>query len=209
METQTTTQTSLSLNNLAYFPTKELWTERLPKNLRNCSLEICKDLPEKLVAYGRNWAMTRPIKSLYFFGNPGCGKTTFAIGIIKDLFKNISQRHYFWPNYVTGLDLDETLLGLTRGDVNNKMFNFCESDLLFIDDLDKVVPSQRFKKQLFQIVNTRMTNDLPTIMTSNFSPLELSEIIDPAVISRLSDNIAWQILEFPKKDLRKIATVTF
>lgn len=215
METLTRTQTSSASTNSQerreLYPNEEGWLSVIPEEYRKILLEECKELPAQLIDFGIEWAKTFPSKSLYLYGDYGSGKTTFAFGVIRKLMQNVSARGYFWPNYLTGRQLDSALLKASRhfeGD-EWEIEKWSESDLLFIDDIDKVTATERFKAQLFEIINGRLVRNKTTIITSNCAPRELGNLIDGAVISRMGDQRKWQMVKFPDKDLRRLQTLTF
>ena len=81
--------------------------------------------------------------------------------------------------------------------------DYASQDLLFIDDLDKVTGTERFKNQIFHIIDSRKIHNRPTIITCNLEPSELPTILDGSVVSRMSDESRWSILKFPPEDIRK------
>jgi DNA replication protein DnaC len=187
------------------------WILAIDEIYKDLILEKCIDLPKKLIEYGYSWSQTLPIKSLYLYGNYGSGKTSFAYAIIRELMKNYQGKGYFWPNFQSGYDLDKGLLKAIKSDGGDEyeISKWIETDLLFIDDLDKITASERFKNQFFEIIDKRMTKKRPTIITSNCNPEELSSIIGGAISSRIQNATQWQIIKFPDKDLRKTQTMEF
>ncbi len=188
------------------FPTLDFWLSVIPEEYRNVQLPECEDLPPKLVTFGEAWAKTLPFKSLFLYGQYGSGKTTLAFGLIRELFRRINGKAYFWPNYYTGRQLDSCLLKASKQEETDEyeLEKFKEMDLLFIDDLDKISATERFKLQFFEIMNGRQTTNKPTIITSNCLPSELASLLDGAVISRMGDQKKWNLIKFPDKDLRRI-----
>ncbi len=179
------------------------WISVIPENFKNVSLESCKDLNPKMVEFCKD--ALKKGNSLYFYGEWGCGKTTLSFALIRYLMQTRARKRYFWPNYITGKDLDSRLLQAIKSDYGDKgeVEKWATVDLLFIDDLDKVTATERFKMQLFELINLRMSNNLQTIITTNCSPQDISQLIDGALASRFGDESKWQVIEFPKKDLRK------
>jgi len=164
-----------------------------------------------LVEFGRKLMQSYPIPSLYLYGVWGSGKTTFAFALIRELMRWMPIQNYFWPNYMFSRDLDNALLRAVKSDDGDtyEIEKWIESDLLFIDDVDKVTATERFKMQLFDIVNKRMMKSRPTIITSNARPNDLSQIIDGALVSRMADDSKWKLIQFPNRDLRKTKVMTF
>lgn len=114
------------------------------------------------------------------------------------MFKNYPEG--IWPRYYTSTFLDSKLLdAITTGSDKGEIDLISKEDLLFIDDFGRETKSDRVKRQYFEIINQRYSEELPTILTSNFNPLEIGEMLDPAIASRIEE---WQILEFTGPDLR-------
>lgn len=180
------------------------WISIVPEEYRDASLDCCGCLPDIFHPFGVKWARSWPLKSLFLWGKYGAGKTTYAFALIKKLMQTRHASEYFWPRYVTGRQLDAQLLRASRQEGEEwEIQKFSDQDLLFLDDLGRVTPTERFKIQLFEIINQRMACRKPTIITSNCSPEELGSVIDGAVLSRMRDTSKWAIVKFPDHDLRQ------
>lgn len=219
MEIPTRTPTSCALTKEAsaskevksLYANEKGWLSVIPEEYSKITLEECKELPAKLLTFGEEWAKGQPLKSLYLYGTYGSGKTTFAFAIIRKHLQLLNGRWYFWPNYLTGRQLDTALLKASKHDDGDEweLEKHSESDLLFIDDIDKVTGTERFKVQLFEIINRRLIGNKPTIITSNCQPMDLGSLLDGAVVSRMGDIRKWQMVNFPSKDLRCLQTLNF
>lgn len=181
------------------------WLKCIPEEYREASFETCNDLPVGLVEFGRNWASTFPLTSLYLYGDWGSGKTHFSFAAIRQVMFNLRGKGYFWPNYKTGESLDRDLLKVLKTEEGDayQIESHILSDLLLLDDLDKANTSPRFQKQMFSIINGRLLAKRPTIITSNVRPDEMAQILDGSIVSRMNDRTKWTIIQFPKGDLRK------
>jgi DNA replication protein DnaC len=176
------------------------WISFLEDETRHYTLDHCKDLPHRLLD-DLCEALIVKNKSLYLFGTWGSGKTCVAFALIREIMS--VKDCYYWPKYITAKKLDSLLLAASRADGDTwEVEKYATADLLFIDDLDKVSGTDRFKNQLFEILNTRYQRSLPTIITSNARPQELGLIMDGAILSRMSDSQKWGMFRFPNKDLR-------
>jgi DNA replication protein DnaC len=188
------------------------WLELLPQQYKKMELKDLKQVPEKLILRGVEWPKDDQLMSMYLFGPWGSGKTSFAISLIRHAMETLNQKGYFWPKMFTALELDKKLLAASRdteiGDYQ-MIKDIAEEDLLFIDDLDKINPSDRFKSQFFEIINQRYMKNLPTIITSNVMPSDLAQLLDGSIVSRMSDADKWRIIKFPDRDLRKLKIETF
>lgn len=192
------------------------WLSVLPEEYKTISLRTCKDLSEQLIAFGEEWALNYPPKSLFITGDYGCGKTTFSFAIIRRYIQNLYSKGirvptYFWARYTTGRQLDSALLKACKHEGGDEweVEKYSIVPLLFIDDIDKVTATERFKVQLFEIINRRSINNMITIITSNSDAKELVNLFDGSVVSRMGDQKKWAKLTFKGKDLRCSHTLTF
>jgi len=183
----------------------ENWLHCVPEDYQHATFDNCTELPKGLVDFGRSWSSKFPLTSLYLYGDWGCGKTFFSFAAIRQVMHNLKGKGYFWPNYKTGEHLERDLLKAIKAEDGDAYMleTWIKSDLLLIDDLDKAQTSERFKKQMFSIINGRTLEKRPTIITSNCRPDEMANILDGSIVSRMNDRTKWTIIEFPKGDLRK------
>ena len=115
------------------------------------------------------------------------------------MFKSCPYK--LWPRYFTSPELDGRLLKASKSDEGDEyeIKNISSQDILFIDDLGRETKSDRLKRQYFEILNYRYTNQLPTILTSNYDLDQLGEILDGSISSRIQE---WKVLKFKSRDLR-------
>lgn len=130
-------------------------------------------------------------KGLYIWGkNTGCGKTSWACKIMSYYFRKIAFRsgleneglHIFLPTF-----LEELRLSYDNSDPEFEeelgMIKKCK--LLIIDDIGAEKPSDWVRERLLSIINTRVSNGLSTIYTSNLSLNELEAKMGNRVVSRI------------------------
>lgn len=176
----------------------------IPNRFKNADLIESEKLKKNFVDWGKKWAKTFPGESVFIFGHPGSGKTHFAFALIKEIFKNMPENMGFFPRYFTSPHLDDLLIDASMGKGEGRNYlidNLSTDDLIFIDDFGRETKSERMCKQYFRFLDARYANELPTIITSNFSVSRLHELIDPAIASRLGE---FKQIEFPKIDLRQM-----
>lgn len=123
----------------------------------------------------------RPEGWLLLEGGYGCGKTHLAAAI-----GNLRISHGDEVLFVTSPDLLDHLRG-SYGDAEQGYDDTFERlkgvKLLILDDLGVENPSPWAKEKLFQLLNHRYTQRLPTVITTN---AEL-ERLDPRLKSRMQD----------------------
>lgn len=149
---------------------------------------------------GEDWV--RNPKFLYISGNPGSGKTYFCMALLRGL---LEMRTPEWVVFKRSDELDDTLLkAIEMRDERTYIEAYQEVPYLFIDDLGIERVNDRIIKQYYSIINKRVENLLPTVITSNV-PLELiGNNLGERIASRLS---VMTEVKFPKKDLRKTLIV--
>lgn len=190
---------------------EQIFIDFLSEEYKKITLDSCNELPTELVKLALDSIDGESIKSLFFYGEWGSGKSTLVIALTRYLMRKFCPHRYFWPNFVSGRQLDSALLKAVKSEEGDsyEISKWVESDLVIIDDLDKINPTERFKNQFFEIINGRKIKNLPTFITSNVTPNELSGLLDGSVVSRMSDQNKWVRIGFPKKDLRRSNETNF
>ena len=145
------------------------------------SLRVAKEAARSYADDPRGW--------IVFEGAVGCGKTHLAVAIANQRLEQSGQQVIF----VTAPDLLD-FLRMTfdpRGEATYDDYfeRIRNVSLLLLDDLGVENPSAWAKEKLFQLLNYRHVNKLPTIITTNKS---LDEF-DPWLSSRLMDSIVSQV----------------
>lgn len=138
--------------------------------------------------------------NLLFYGTTGLGKTFMSNCIAKSLLDK--NKIVIYQTAFTILDiLERRRFG--RGDkkLDNYQYDLLlDSDLLIVDDLGTEVSNAFTTSEIFNIINTRIIRDKKTIISSNLSPKEISDIYTDRVFSRVLQNFI--PLKFYGKDLR-------
>lgn len=108
---------------------------------------------------------------LFFFGNPGTGKTFLASIVTQEFLK--SNKSVIFGDV-------PTLLEVLRGsfdDKNTKITDLMDDlstvDLLVLDDLGTEIPTEWAVERIYSIINQRYNAEKPVIVTSN---LELGKL---------------------------------
>jgi DNA replication protein DnaC len=121
---------------------------------------------------------------MYLFGTSGGGKSRLAASVAN----KIIDRGILvcWWN-VTSLYL--AIQRTFRNDyIGPDILEDCtRAGLLILDDMGAEKPSEWTMATMYDIINSRIENVLPTIITSNLTFEELEKKVDSRVMSRLSD----------------------
>lgn len=139
-------------------------------------------------------------ENLLFYGNTGLGKTFMCNCIAKallDMNKIVV--------YQTAFKILE-IIEKRRFDKSADRFKdyqyqlLFDADLLIIDDLGTELSNAFTNAEIFNIVNTRLLSGKKTIISTNLSPKELSEIYSDRIFSRVFEKFI--PLRFFGPDLR-------
>ena len=136
--------------------------------------------------------------NLFFYGDPGVGKTFLSNCIAKELIDQSNS-----VVYLSSYQLFDTLAkGRFDKDemserINKHLFN---CDLLIIDDLGTELVNSLTVSQLFLCLNERLLNRKPTIISTNLSLDALVDIYSERIFSRITSN--YTMLKLTGDDIR-------
>jgi len=145
--------------------------------------------------------------NLLFYGKTGLGKTFMCNCIAKDI-----------------LDVGHTVLYATAGKlfktIEDARFNrdemvnpaeqidfFYSAELLIIDDLGTEFSTLATQSALFDIVNSRILERKPTIISSNLSLKDIEQQYSDRLVSRLQGN--YEFHKFLGEDIRQLKKYRF
>ncbi|OLS03435.1 ATP-binding protein [Tissierella creatinophila] len=137
--------------------------------------------------------------NLLFYGTTGLGKTFLCSCIAKALIDK--DKIVVYQTAFTILDiLERKRFGKDR-DKNSYEYDLLfDADLLIIDDLGTEVTNTFTNAEIFNIVNTRIIKGKKTIISTNLTPKEISEIYTDRIFSRILQKFI--PLKFYGEDLR-------
>lgn len=143
------------------------------------ALEACKSFVRDLLA-GKN------PRGLYIHGRVGSGKTHLACSIANELVKRgVEVLFVVVPDY-----LEEIKHSWDQGNEYNEkeiLDRAREVAVLVMDDLGAHSYSDWTKSKIYSILNHRINNNLPTVITSNLEYLEVGEYLDYRISSRITE----------------------
>lgn len=138
-------------------------------------LEVCQK-------YAKSFDMNDG-RGLILYGSVGTGKTHLATAIGRYIVYELGYSALFMPF--------TELLNTLKNNMNNKDFvrqfmdELNSADLLIMDDLGKEKYTEWSQEQLFSLLDNRYRDCKPIIVTTNYTPQDLSRRVDEAVMSRL------------------------
>lgn len=138
--------------------------------------------------------------NLLFYGTTGLGKTFLSNCIAKSLLDK--QKIVIYQTAFTIMDILERRRFKNDRDklVEYQYDLLFDSDLLIIDDLGTELTNTFTNAEIFNIVNTRLISGKKTIISTNLTPKEISQIYTDRIFSRILDKFI--PLKFYGKDLR-------
>jgi DNA replication protein DnaC len=139
-------------------------------------------------------------ENLLFYGTTGLGKTYLCNCIAKALLDK--NKIVIYQTAFTILEIIEKhRFSKENNRFNDYQYNLLfEADLLVIDDLGTEVANTFTNAEIFNIVNTRLIGGKKTLISTNLTPKEISDIYTDRVFSRILDKFI--PLKFYGPDLR-------
>lgn len=167
--------------------------------------EIYREMSEVFAAaktFAEEFGSPEPTaKNLLLVGGSGIGKTHLSSAIARRV---IERGYDVLYNSAVGMLSDfETLrfgTGLAQGG-GADVFRYTECDLLILDDLGTEVVNQFSLSCLYHVINTRLNKELPTVISSNLPPMEISKTYTDRIASRLFGE--YRVLMFRGRDVRQ------
>lgn len=161
-----------------------------------------RELMEKNLSAAKDFAagFGESSKNLLLIGPTGTGKTHMSTAIAKALIeKGVEVLYDSAQNIVSAFEKDKFKSGY--GAYEPEGAKYLECELLILDDLGTEFASQFTVSCLYNLLNTRMNKGLPTVISTNLSPSELSEKYEDRIYSRIVGADS-RILLFKGKDKR-------
>ncbi len=155
------------------------------KSFDNCDLNIMSTDDKKTCQILKAWCDKFPNVSkinICLIGGAGSGKTFMLECVATEMLK-----HNQVVCFKTAFELNE----LARLYHIGKSYDFADclnADILLIDDLGtEPVLKNVTKEYLYNIINTRQVNNLPTFISTNLSQEQLLDRYDERIYSRLAN----------------------
>lgn len=174
-----------------------------------------EDIYEILDSYIATFTKDIRIKNVYLYSQEtGTGKTTTAIALLSEYIRRrflyYAKRKVRIPETIgVFLDLNELQTKYNLASMSNSsddmeriknVIEFYQTvEMLVVDDVGVRSSTESFRSLIHSIINSRVSNGLPTIFTSNVEMESLTDIFD----RRLYDRIRDQTLELTFKGQSK------
>lgn len=180
--------------SLEYYPTTvNPATGLSPRRQMELIYETC-------VNYASHFVPKRG-KNLLMSGEPGLGKTFLSACIAREVVLRGYSVVYDTAIHVFSCLEKQKFGGGTPEDVRMAE-RVMECDLLILDDLGTEMPTSFIAPALYSIINGRLMEEKPTIISTNFNVHQLSARYTPQITSRLAGE--YNILSFAGQDIRRL-----
>lgn len=158
-----------------------------PRQLMDRTFRRCR-------RYAREFRLGAP--SLLFSGGPGLGKTFLSACIARAVADSGFSVVYDTAGQLFD-DFEAVKFGGDQRDLTQKYLN---CDLLIVDDLGTEMTTQFTQSVLYRVINDRLLESRPMIVSTNLSDSALRQRYSPAIASRLLG--AFEICLFLGQDIR-------
>lgn len=153
-----------------------------------------------VIEYGKQYAAhfgtTSP--SLLLRGPTGVGKTHFSLAIARAVAEK-GLRVVYGSAQTLLHRLEREHFGRLEGDTEQLL---CSVPLLVLDDLGVEFASPFYTAELYNVINSRILAELPTIISTNLTSIQLKERYGDAISSRVVGH--YVPLLFVGNDIRQI-----
>lgn len=148
--------------------------------------------------YAENFTLHSP--SLLFYGDVGVGKTHLSLSIVTEVLKKGFEVIYDSIGNLTA-QIEQEHFNREKSDVHtlNMLLN---TDLLVLDDLGTEFQTSFTNSVIYNIINTRINRNLPTIISTNLDPEKLGDYYEERVMSRLC--AVYEVWELAGEDIRML-----
>ena len=175
---------------LDYYPTEpDPQMGVSPRALMQNTFQHCR-------RYAREFHRKSP--SLLFTGGPGLGKTFLSACIARTVADSGFSVVYDTAGKLFS-DFEAVKFGGDRSDLTRK---YLACDLLIIDDLGTEMTTQFTQSVLYQVINTRLMEEKPVIVSTNLTTEAISHRYAGPIASRLLGS--YQLCPFLGRDIRQL-----
>ena len=164
---------------------------------------------EEILAYCRSYAdhfslsspSTPASRSLMLTGSTGLGKTHLSLAIATGVIdRGFGVVYGSCPNLLDRLEKEKFARSGVEGE--GALASLLECDLLIIDDLGTEFSTSFTQAALYNLVNSRINTNRPTIVSTNLDLEQIEKLYGERMVSRLIGSYAF--LHFYGRDIRQL-----
>ena len=135
--------------------------------------------------------------SILMFGKTGLGKTHLSLAIANEVLKKgYSVIYDSTINILRKIEKEH----FGKNSFADTLSLILDCDLLILDDLGTEYETPFYSSTIYNIINTRLNSDKPTIVSTNLDYAGIEKRYDERVVSRLC--AVYTCLEFKGEDVR-------
>lgn len=162
-----------------------------PRKTMTKIFELCKK-------YAASFSSSSP--SLIFYGETGLGKTHLSLAIANEAINKGFSVIYAPISRILGQIENEKFSSGLVG--NETLSNVLSADLLIVDDLGTEFSTSFITSAIYDIINSRILSQKPTIINTNLNLEELEKRYTPRIVSRIIGN--YTMFNFVGEDIRTL-----
>lgn len=161
-----------------------------------------KEYNEKKLDFLKNYVnnFNEHSESILFVGPPGVGKTHLSVSIATKIIEKGYDVFYMPFHKLLG-KYENAKFNRTNETIEEILNDALKCDLLILDDLGAEFISSLSSALLYDVVNTRMTERKPTIISSNLLRDEITKKYEERMTSRLFGT--FNVISILGEDLRR------
>ena len=166
--------------------------------------ERSRERMQRIRDLGKQFAEYFPaVDSLLFTGSPGLGKTYLSACIAREVASSGRSVVYdTCSSVVTAFEKQQFGRDAEAEEASQRVQAMLHCDLMILDDLGTEFTTPGALSALYTLINTRISENRPMIISTNLSSKELARRYTPAIVSRMEG--CFLILEFEGEDIRKL-----
>ncbi len=172
----------------------------VPKKYRDASLKkLCSESTPDGIEIAKSFT-ARPF-SMLMMGDAGRGKTYYLYAIIKALL--LRGLPLGFVRFINAADLQNKIdeeVGLQRCG-NGIISSLCDTEILFLDDFGVERSGDVAERNYYTLLDKRLSNDMPTIISTNLTDEEITKVFGIRIFSRLKQCLT---VNFSGPDLRTL-----
>jgi DNA replication protein DnaC len=134
-------------------------------------------------------------RSIILMGNPGRGKTHLAAAYLNYWMQERGKAGVFVSLVDLMSALRRTIRATEGPDWDTLLDRYVQADLLVLDDLGQEKATEKVSEVVFHLLNSRINQRKPTVITTNYDLKSLSTIAGypPSICSRLAgfERVTW------------------
>lgn len=179
--------------DLDYYPEESLNNSSISPRRRMANIfKFCKE-------YAENFSLNSP--NLLMKGTTGLGKTHLSLAIAREVIeKGFGVVYCSAPNILSKIEKEHFSRYNEDEESTEDLLTKC--DLLILDDLGTEFSTQFTNATVYNILNTRIMTNKPTIISTNMSIAELEKSYSQRFVSRtIGSSIK---LDFVGNDIRQL-----